>query len=158
MCLLVIKYFGGAVLRPLACCTRENCPLSPLFSHRIFKHETIVTYNTSRENIIFSVAVRICSHSSYLLSFIDIARTAPSLVTPVGSCSGAALAVMKGDDNDQTATCVVIGRPSCGEFPARFFSISLVGRWPGCGDRRTEGCRRGNVAIGRASAISRTRR
>ena len=45
------------------------------FSHRIFKHETTVTRNISRENIkqyfIFSVAVRICSHSSYLLSFID---------------------------------------------------------------------------------------
>ena len=42
------------------------------FSHRIFKHKTIVMYNISRANIIFSVAVRICSHSSYLLSFIDI--------------------------------------------------------------------------------------
>jgi len=46
------------------------------FSHRIFKHKTIVRYNVSRENIrqcsVFSVDVRICSHSSYLPSFIDI--------------------------------------------------------------------------------------
>jgi len=46
------------------------------FSHRIFKYRTIVTLNISREKIrqcsIFSVDVRICSHSSYLLTFIDI--------------------------------------------------------------------------------------
>jgi len=46
------------------------------FSHRIFKHKTIVTYNISREISdsapFFSVDVRICSRSSYLLSFIDI--------------------------------------------------------------------------------------
>ena len=46
------------------------------FSRRIFKRKTIVTYNSSCENIrqylIFSVAVRICSRSSYLFSFIDI--------------------------------------------------------------------------------------
>jgi len=40
-------------------------------SYRIFKHKTIVTSNISRV-FIFSVAVRICSHSSYVLSFIDI--------------------------------------------------------------------------------------
>jgi len=43
----------------------------------LFKHKTIfVTYNISRANIssfsFFSVAVRICSRSCYLLSFIDI--------------------------------------------------------------------------------------
>jgi len=46
------------------------------FSHRIFKHKTIVTQNILRENIrqyfIFSVAVRIRLRSSHLLSFIDI--------------------------------------------------------------------------------------
>ena len=42
------------------------------FSHTIFKLKTIMTYNISRECFIFSVAVRISSHSSYLLSFIDI--------------------------------------------------------------------------------------
>jgi len=43
---------------------------------KVFKHKTTVTQNISRENItqcfIFSVAVRICSCSSYLLSFIVI--------------------------------------------------------------------------------------
>jgi len=46
------------------------------FSHRIFKHKTIVKQNTSCENIrqcfIFSVAARICSRSFCLLNFIDI--------------------------------------------------------------------------------------
>jgi len=45
------------------------------FSHRIFKQNNF-DENILRENIrqyfIFSVAVLICSHSSYLLSFIDI--------------------------------------------------------------------------------------
>ena len=45
------------------------------FSHRIFKHKTIVTENISGENIRqyfnFSAAVRICSRSSYFLSFIE---------------------------------------------------------------------------------------
>ena len=46
------------------------------FSHRIFKHKTIVTQNISLENIrqwsILSVDVRICSHFFYLFSFIDM--------------------------------------------------------------------------------------
>jgi len=46
------------------------------FSHRTFEHKTIVTQNISRENIrqyfFFSVAVLDCSHSSYLLGFIDM--------------------------------------------------------------------------------------
>ena len=46
------------------------------FSQRIFKHKTIMTSNISCENIrqcsSFSADVRICSHSSHLLSFIDI--------------------------------------------------------------------------------------
>ena len=45
------------------------------FSHRIFKQK-IAIQNISHENIrhcfIFSVAVHICSSSSYLLSFVDI--------------------------------------------------------------------------------------
>ena len=39
------------------------------FSHRIFKHKTTVMQNILSENIIFSVGVLICSHSSYVLSF-----------------------------------------------------------------------------------------
>jgi len=45
------------------------------FSHRIFKHNTIgsnIFYMKISDNTsFFSVAVRICSHSSYLLGFID---------------------------------------------------------------------------------------
>jgi len=46
------------------------------FSHKIFKHKTIVKYYIShvhiRQCFIFSVAVCIGSHSSHLLSFIDV--------------------------------------------------------------------------------------
>jgi len=42
------------------------------FSHRLFKRNTIVPFHVKISDIIFSVAVLISSHSSYLLSFIDI--------------------------------------------------------------------------------------
>jgi len=46
------------------------------FSDRTIKHKTIVAQNISRENIrqrfIFSSAVRVCLHSSCVLSFINI--------------------------------------------------------------------------------------
>ena len=125
-------------------CLRSGLVVQSLtaFSHRIFKHQTIVTkkYFTWKYPtlIVSSPAVRICSRSSYLLTFVDIFaynQQLTFLTHPV--CKTTRRVMWTGTLGNATSTAVVlrarVQRKSAYMFLLLHWSTAVVVGFHGAG-------------------------